>query len=295
MALETFGYIDDLVDTNPVPGDPVGQGDDHLRGIKESVQGNVAGDVLSTRLLVKNLNALVVSRNGAELTIFDLLGEAGSTLATMGFGSSSTLAIVNRLFGAQFALLGTDAGGVQRNMIVMTADSGVAIFDEANVARLVTSSLGAAIVGLLSATGQVTTDAAAPVAANDLTRKDYVDAIGSQVTANTGDIAVNKSDITDNTADILANTTELADISSSTGNQQLKVGNMQVLGGTEAAALTTHNITFDVPFTSTPSVTATTNVTNSVARIATISSTEVQITCSLAAAVRWIAIGSNTA
>ena len=34
MALETGSYIDDLVVTNPVAGDDVAQGDDHLRLIK---------------------------------------------------------------------------------------------------------------------------------------------------------------------------------------------------------------------------------------------------------------------
>ena len=35
MGLETATYISQLVDTNPVVGDPVGEGDDHLRMIKE--------------------------------------------------------------------------------------------------------------------------------------------------------------------------------------------------------------------------------------------------------------------
>ncbi len=35
MALETANYIDELVITNPTASDPVSQGDDQLRLIKE--------------------------------------------------------------------------------------------------------------------------------------------------------------------------------------------------------------------------------------------------------------------
>ena len=38
MGLEVFDFIPDLVDTNPDPTDPVAQGDDHLRGIKFTLQ-----------------------------------------------------------------------------------------------------------------------------------------------------------------------------------------------------------------------------------------------------------------
>jgi microcystin-dependent protein len=38
MSLETFGFISDLVPTNPQGSDPRSQGDDHLRGIKQTLQ-----------------------------------------------------------------------------------------------------------------------------------------------------------------------------------------------------------------------------------------------------------------
>jgi hypothetical protein len=38
MSLETFGFISDLVPTNPTGSDPRSQGDDHLRGIKATLQ-----------------------------------------------------------------------------------------------------------------------------------------------------------------------------------------------------------------------------------------------------------------
>ena len=34
MAVESASWVTQLVDTNPVVGDPVGEGDDHLRLIK---------------------------------------------------------------------------------------------------------------------------------------------------------------------------------------------------------------------------------------------------------------------
>jgi hypothetical protein len=51
MALETGTYISDLVSTNPVAGDAVSQGDDHLRLIKSTVKTtfpNVSGAVTPT-------------------------------------------------------------------------------------------------------------------------------------------------------------------------------------------------------------------------------------------------------
>jgi len=43
MGLETASYISELVDTNPVVGDPVGEGDDHLRLIKTVLQTQFSG------------------------------------------------------------------------------------------------------------------------------------------------------------------------------------------------------------------------------------------------------------
>lgn len=51
MALETGTYISDLVITNPVIGDDVGQGDDHLRLVKATLKTtfpNVTGAVTPT-------------------------------------------------------------------------------------------------------------------------------------------------------------------------------------------------------------------------------------------------------
>ena len=43
MGIETADYISELVDTNPAVGDPVGEGDDHLRLIKTVLQTQFSG------------------------------------------------------------------------------------------------------------------------------------------------------------------------------------------------------------------------------------------------------------
>ena len=43
MGLETFGFIDSLNPDFPLSSDPVSEGDDHIRGVKLSVQGSIGG------------------------------------------------------------------------------------------------------------------------------------------------------------------------------------------------------------------------------------------------------------
>jgi len=60
MGIETASYISELVDTNPVVGDPVGEGDDHLRLIKT---------VLQTQF--PNLTAGAVNTTQTEMNLLD--------------------------------------------------------------------------------------------------------------------------------------------------------------------------------------------------------------------------------
>ena len=51
MGIETFQYIDDLVDTNPTSTDSVSEGDNHIRGIKTTLKNtfpNVTGAITPT-------------------------------------------------------------------------------------------------------------------------------------------------------------------------------------------------------------------------------------------------------
>lgn len=68
MGLETFGFINSLDADNPVPGDAVSQGDEHLRGIK------------ATLLAQFPALAAAVTADASELNKLDgILGDLVST------------------------------------------------------------------------------------------------------------------------------------------------------------------------------------------------------------------------
>ena len=73
MAVETASYISQLVNTNPVVGDPVGEGDDHLRLIKA---------VLQTQF--PNLTAGAVNTTQTEMNLLD------GVTALVSLGSANT-------------------------------------------------------------------------------------------------------------------------------------------------------------------------------------------------------------
>lgn len=86
MPLENFGNIDDLDPANPLVDDPVSEGDDHLRGIKQSLQGNVQGDDTFTALLADGfiravVDALAFSIKGPPL--LDVDNSAANALTTL--------------------------------------------------------------------------------------------------------------------------------------------------------------------------------------------------------------------
>ena len=75
MGLETATYISQLVDTNPTSSDPVSQGDDHLRLIKEVLQAQFT-----------TLGTAAVTTTAAELNLLDGV----TTLAPEGTAVLST-------------------------------------------------------------------------------------------------------------------------------------------------------------------------------------------------------------
>jgi hypothetical protein len=79
MGLETATYISQLVDTNPTSSDPVSQGDDHLRLIKEVLQAQFT-----------TLGAAAVTTTAAELNLLDGKTTVGDA---SGPGSSTDNAI----------------------------------------------------------------------------------------------------------------------------------------------------------------------------------------------------------
>ena len=78
MALESATYISELVAANPVVGDPVGEGDDHLRMIKDVLKTNFSG--------VNASGTTAVTSSAAELNLLDGL----TTLAQEGTAILST-------------------------------------------------------------------------------------------------------------------------------------------------------------------------------------------------------------
>jgi len=84
MGLETGTYISDLNSSNPVAGDPVNEGDDHLRLIKTTVKASfpsVSGAVSSTHTELNLLDG--VTANTTELNYVDIttLGTAQASKA----------------------------------------------------------------------------------------------------------------------------------------------------------------------------------------------------------------------
>ena len=69
MAVESASWVTQLVDTNPVVGDPVGEGDDHLRMIKTVLKNSFPST--STAAIIPNMS-----------------GQSGKYLTTDGTDSS---------------------------------------------------------------------------------------------------------------------------------------------------------------------------------------------------------------
>ena len=84
MGLETGTYISDLNSSNPVAGDAVNEGDDHIRLIKSTVKAtfpSVSGAVTSTHTELNLLDG--VTANTTELNYVDVatLGTAQASKA----------------------------------------------------------------------------------------------------------------------------------------------------------------------------------------------------------------------
>jgi len=84
MGLETGTYISDLNSSNPVAGDPVNEGDDHIRLVKSTVKAtfpSVTGAVSATHTELNKLDG--VTANTAELNYVDVttLGTAQASKA----------------------------------------------------------------------------------------------------------------------------------------------------------------------------------------------------------------------
>ena len=98
MGLETGTYISDLNSSNPVAGDPVNEGDDHIRLVKSTVKAtfpSVTGAVSATHTELNKLDG--VTANTAELNYVDVatLGTAEASKAVTVDASKDSTGIRN--------------------------------------------------------------------------------------------------------------------------------------------------------------------------------------------------------
>ena len=98
MGLETGTYISDLNSSNPVAGDPVNEGDDHIRLVKSTVKAtfpSITGAVSATHTELNLLDG--VTANTTELNYVDVatLGTAEASKAVTVDASKDSTGIRN--------------------------------------------------------------------------------------------------------------------------------------------------------------------------------------------------------
>ena len=82
MALESADWVTQLVSTNPVVGDPVGQGDDHLRMLKTVLKNSFPST--STTAIVPNVSGQtgkVLTNDGTDASWGTAGDPAGTAIA----------------------------------------------------------------------------------------------------------------------------------------------------------------------------------------------------------------------
>ena len=83
MALESASWVTQLVDTNPVVGDPDGEGDDHLRMLKPVLKNSFPST--STTAIVPNVSGQSgkVLTNAGTDTSWGTAGDPAGTAIAM--------------------------------------------------------------------------------------------------------------------------------------------------------------------------------------------------------------------
>lgn len=239
MPLEPdFDNIDDLVPANPALDDEVNEGDNHLRGIKNALQGNVAGDALTTTLLAASVPALVVDADGAavsgQVTASDAAPVDPEDLTRKDYVDALDV-------GAGAGLVGGGPIGGSPTLDV-GAGNGIAVgADDVNMSGDFTGQLD--VTGDVTSGGQV---------------------LASEAFSNAGDAALQGQ-----LDDILGGQVG--------GQDRLQIGTSQVLAGLGTAAGQVISVTFAVPFDQIPAVTLTLlnpgNANNGFAYLNTVSNT----------------------
>ena len=82
MAVESATWVTQLVSTNPVVGDPVGEGDDHLRMLKTVLKNSFPST--STTAIVPNMSGQtgkVLTKDGTDASWGAAGDPAGTAIA----------------------------------------------------------------------------------------------------------------------------------------------------------------------------------------------------------------------
>lgn len=85
MAVESASWVTQLVATNPVVGDPVGEGDDHLRMLKTVLQNSFPSS--STAAIVPNVSGQsgkYLSTDGTDTTWSEVADNAAAMALALG-------------------------------------------------------------------------------------------------------------------------------------------------------------------------------------------------------------------
>jgi len=177
MPIESFGNINDLDPDNPLVDDPVSEGDDHLRGIKQSLQGNVSGDDTFTALLVGGFAAALV-----DALAFTVKGAPVIDLDQSALDVDTTIFLRNLIGGlslkvdagtGRIVLDQTSSAGVfQKRLISILRDDSITLTHpgtEQNSLRTTDRAVVNSSAEVFDSAGQ-----AKPVGFNVLPRVDYV-------------------------------------------------------------------------------------------------------------------------
>jgi len=101
MAIETFGFIDDLNAANPTATDNVSEGDDHLRGVKATLKSTFPNTDAAITPTAAEINTLDMSASGST---------SGQVLMSNGTASpSSWQAIVSFASGTKMVFVQASA------------------------------------------------------------------------------------------------------------------------------------------------------------------------------------------
>ena len=116
MGLETGTFIDSLNSSNPAAGDPVNEGDDHIRLVKSTVKAtfpNISGAVTSTHTELNLLDG--VTANTTELNYVDVatLGTAEASKAITADANKDITGIRNITMTGTLTVGGNTAATLQ--------------------------------------------------------------------------------------------------------------------------------------------------------------------------------------